>query len=451
MGASRYVDDVPYERTFIPELSPAWLDFAALLWGFAPIDRREGFAWCDLGCGQGVNAVVLAATHPTGQFHGVDAMPEHVDHADRLATAVAADGRARFHAVDFGAALDLDLPQFDYITAHGVYSWVDDRARADLRRFVEARLKPGGRFYVSYNALPGRGADLPFQQLILALSDSFEGDSVERVTASLAVARQLRGVNTPAVKASPMGELVLGRTAQRGKRYLAHEFLNPHWRPLGVREVRRDMASIGLSPAGSASLVDNFDGYVLCAAARRLLAKVDDPDLREMIRDYLINQSFRRDVYVRGEPELNDAAQAAALRRVRFALAAKPGTITYRFETSGGAVGFDNPTARAIVRRLADGPASIDEMRGDPDELAANMLALAASRQIWPVEPGAADVGPFNREVAARWGGPEELRLLALPCGTALQPPKAAMATLMRGTGPSGWNKRLAAYGVHLG
>ena len=89
-AASGYVDDVPYMRGFIPELSPAWLDFTALLWGFAPADRTGGFAWCDLGCGQGVNAAVFAATHPGGQFHGVDFLPEHIDHARGLAAAAGA-------------------------------------------------------------------------------------------------------------------------------------------------------------------------------------------------------------------------------------------------------------------------------------------------------------------------------------------------------------------------
>jgi hypothetical protein len=41
---TRYIDDVPYVHAFIPELSPAWLDFTALLWGFAPPDRKDGFA-----------------------------------------------------------------------------------------------------------------------------------------------------------------------------------------------------------------------------------------------------------------------------------------------------------------------------------------------------------------------------------------------------------------------
>src|SRR5437870_12612719 len=80
-----YVTDVPYVYGFKPMLAPAWLDLVAIIGGVTPPARNGGFAWCDLGCGQGVTAAILAATHPTGTFHGIDAMPAHIEHAARLA------------------------------------------------------------------------------------------------------------------------------------------------------------------------------------------------------------------------------------------------------------------------------------------------------------------------------------------------------------------------------
>jgi methylase of polypeptide subunit release factors len=80
-----YVTDIPYIARFHHELAPAWLDCAATLCGWTPPDRRTGFAWCDLGCGFGLSAIVLAATHPTGRFVGVDLMPQHIAGARRLA------------------------------------------------------------------------------------------------------------------------------------------------------------------------------------------------------------------------------------------------------------------------------------------------------------------------------------------------------------------------------
>ena len=113
---------------------------------FAGVDprARTGFAWCDLGCGQGVTASILAATHPRGTFHGIDMIPAHVEHARRLA-AEAAIANVRFHPVDFATAVGLDLPPFDYLVAHGVYSWVDAN-QPRCGGFSTATSNPAGSF-----------------------------------------------------------------------------------------------------------------------------------------------------------------------------------------------------------------------------------------------------------------------------------------------------------------
>src|SRR5579862_9355278 len=177
-----YVADIPYVAGFKPMLSPAWLDFVALIGGVRPPARDGAFTWCDLGCGHGVSAVVFAATHPDGEFHGLDAMPVHIERAAALATAAGA-ANAHFHAADFAGALELPLPPCDYVVAHGVYTWVDAATRRALRALIDRLLAPGGLVYVSYNALPGWTRDLPFQYLVRALAAGAAGDSAARFAA----------------------------------------------------------------------------------------------------------------------------------------------------------------------------------------------------------------------------------------------------------------------------
>jgi SAM-dependent methyltransferase len=246
-----YVTDVAYLRDFKPALAPAWLDHVALVGGVEPPSRQDGFAWCDLGCGQGVTAVMLAATHPGGSFYGIDAMAVHIDHARRL-TAEAAVSNVAFHAVDFGTALDLKLPRFDYIVAHGVYTWVDSASRRALRGFIDRRLKPGGLVYVSYNAMPGWARDLPFQRLVLELGRSFPGDSAQRFASAAKIFRSLADARVPALAQSfTMNELEQ-RPQDYTPAYLVHEFMPGAWQPLYVTEVRAAMKTIELTPVGSA-------------------------------------------------------------------------------------------------------------------------------------------------------------------------------------------------------
>ena len=48
-----------------------------------------------------------------------------------------------------------DLGQFDYIVAHGVYSWVPADVRDAMMRLIKRCLAPSGIAYVSYNTNPG--------------------------------------------------------------------------------------------------------------------------------------------------------------------------------------------------------------------------------------------------------------------------------------------------------
>ena len=156
-----YATDIPYLRDFKPMLAPAWLDHVALVAGVAPPARQNGFAWCDLGCGYGLTATILAATHPKGRFCGIDLLAAHIRTARRFAGECKVEN-VEFREADFAAAAEADLGQFDYIVCHGVYTYLDAQGRDDLLRTIDRHLKPGGLVYLSYYAMPGRAADLPF-------------------------------------------------------------------------------------------------------------------------------------------------------------------------------------------------------------------------------------------------------------------------------------------------
>jgi SAM-dependent methyltransferase len=455
MVVQGYVTDVPYVRAFIHHLAPAWLDHVAIVSGLRPPARQDGFAWCDLGCGQGVTAAMLAAMHPAGDFHGIDAMPGHIDHARRLA-AEGGVGNVSFHATDFAAAADLALPKFDYIVAHGVYSWVGAQVRADMRSFIDRRLKPGGLVYLSYNAMPGRAADLPFQRLVRALGETCAGDSVERVAAALKIVDAFLELKAPALVASPMLSVLKQRNYTLAAPYLAHEYMGQHWDPPFVTEVRADLATIGLKPVGSATLVENHDSFVLGQAAREALAAIDDENVREMARDFFIDQFFRRDIFIREGSQLNEAEQRQRLLANAFALTRPPGKIEYTLRTPAGQLSFDNAAARAIVAMLAAGPCRlgdvVEKSGAAAADVIANAMVLCASTQVRPVEPSRASVTAINAAISRRLGGGEEITYLALPYGTALGIDDTLRAVL-RGEAGNGdelaaWRDFLAAHGI---
>jgi hypothetical protein len=205
-----------------------------------------------------------------------------------------------------------------------------------------------------------------------------------------------------------------------------------------------------LVPAGSATIVDNFDTFVLAASARETLTDVADPDLRELIRDFFLNQRFRRDVFVRGARRIGDAERAKLLAESTFDLQRPEDLVEYSMVTEAGRVRFDNRAARSIVAALADGPKRIVDVGVEglsSADLLANALALFAANEIRPVGPAWAEVAKLNEVIV----GARALPYVAVPCGTGFRLAPAVLSA-MRGGVPVPdellpWTKFLGRYG----
>jgi SAM-dependent methyltransferase len=456
--ANGYPTDVPYVRTFFRSLAPAWLDHVAIVSGFSPPARGAGFAFCELGCGQGVTAAILAATHLDGHFHGIDVMPSHIEHARRFSTE-GTIANINFHTADFATAAGMDVPGFDYIVAHGVYSWVNAESKAALRAFIDRHLKPGGLVYISYNAIPGRATDLPFQRLMRALGSTFSGESMSRFTAAATIVDRLADLKPPALAASSFLHRLRKNKKRSAEAYLVHELMSENWEALCVTQVRAEMATIGLAPVGSATLVQNFDSLVLGRDARKVLAAISDNDVRELARDFLISQSFRCDVFVRAGRRLNEDERYQRLRATTFALARPRRAIKYSMATPAGRLRYGNAAARAIVSVLSAGPASLAEITAKStlagQDLLANVLVLCAADAVRPVESRRLSVLSVNEAILRRLGGSEEFLYLALPCGTALAIDDVLLRLLRGGRTTSAgklgdWQDFLASHDLSL-
>ena len=108
-----------------------------------------------------------------------------------------------FIASSFASLNDLDLPACDFITLNGVWSWIDDENRARIAQCINAKLKPGGVLYVSYNALPGHAGTLPLRQLMRAEFARAQGSASERIAAACGSTGKIRCFSSPTAKKTP--------------------------------------------------------------------------------------------------------------------------------------------------------------------------------------------------------------------------------------------------------
>jgi SAM-dependent methyltransferase len=107
----------------------------------------------ELGCGDGANLVPMAATLPRATFVGCDFAQRPIDRARRMAADLGLTNVTLFCA-DV-RELPADLGTFDFVIAHGLYSWIPSEVRAHVLPLIARHLAPNGVAFVSYNTYPG--------------------------------------------------------------------------------------------------------------------------------------------------------------------------------------------------------------------------------------------------------------------------------------------------------
>jgi SAM-dependent methyltransferase len=142
----------PYQGKAFPHGHPDHLAAVARLFGLDPAPR-ERCRVLELGCGDGWNLIPMAEELSGSEFVGVD-----LD-AARLAPGLSAKQQLGLGALELlvedVANLGEKLGRFDYIVAHGVYSWTSEAVRAVFFEKVRSLLSDRGIAYVSANVYPG--------------------------------------------------------------------------------------------------------------------------------------------------------------------------------------------------------------------------------------------------------------------------------------------------------
>ena len=388
-----YISDVAYVRHFIDELIPARLRLAAATGGVTPPPAHD-FDYCEVGCAHGDTVAALAAAHPRARFLGVDIVAEHIVSAKKLARDGALENIG-FLEADFEALIDDDIGEFDFIAAHGVLSWISPDKRRALERFVSAKLKPGGLFYVSYNAMPGWSGVEPLRQLLLSpLGGSPDAPTMERAKRGLHFAQTMANAGAEYFARNPSASDMLATMTRVGLPYVVHEYLHEHWAPMYFARVAWEMAEHDLHFAGVVPLHQNFRDTAVPEALEKVFADATDRLTFESLKDFAVNEFFRRDVYVKGRASRHATALDELLDRTRWEAAAERFPESRTMTLPHRVLKLEAPVFEPLFQALQGGAATIEELRASrpelagwpPDQLRAAVLRLLLAELIAPMQ-----------------------------------------------------------------
>lgn len=410
-----YVADIGYTFGYYTELNPLRLRLAFLNAGMA---TPEVGTACELGFGQGVSTNLHAAASIT-QWCGTDFNPSQAAFAQELAS-VSGSGARLFDEAFSEFCHRTDLPDFDYIGLHGIWSWISDSNRAVITDFVRRKLKVGGVLYISYNTQPGWAAMAPMRDLLTEHSEVMgaQGEGiVSRIDGALAFAEKLLATNPTYSRANSQVGDRFKKIKEQNRNYLAHEYFNRDWLPMPFSRMAEWLAPTKLSYVCSANYLDHIDALNLTNDQQALLKEVPDAMFRETVRDFCVNQQFRRDYWVKGPRRLSSIAQAESVRAQKVILVQPRADVSLKVKGALGEATMQETVYGPILDVLADHQprtlAAIEQEVKDKD------ITLAQVLQAGIVLTGAGALHTVQDDATITAVKPRTVRLNAHLCSLA--------------------------------
>ena len=209
--------------------------------------------------------------------------------------------------------------------------------------------------------------------------DGGAGIDTLQTTGALAFLEQLKNTKSVYLQ-NPAAARRLEQLKSQNRSYLVHEYFNEHWTALYFDQVHDSMERAKLTYIGSAHLIDNMDNLNLTGEAIQELAKIHDPVYREVVRDFYLNTTFRRDVYVRGVDMLTPAAQTEQFRAMKFMLTVEADQVKLEHQTALGKLQLQENVYQPITNCLREaGVLSIAELEAKLSTQGINLQRLIQS------------------------------------------------------------------------
>lgn len=285
-------DEAPYESYSYRDTHPDHLYVVGKLFGLNPPDFRKARV-LELGCAAGGNLIPYALSFPQSQCVGIDLSGEEIGEGNRIRLAVDAKNveLLQKNIMDIGA----DFGTFDYIIAHGVFSWVPEDVRGKILNLCRDNLSENGLVMLSYNAYPGWHAINALRDMMRyhtrAVTDPLE--KVRRARSFLAFIGQNAPKDQDAYKL--LIEKEVKTLSQTHRNYLYHDHLAEVNQPFYLHEFADLLAKQGLQYIGDTSLPSMYLNN-MGATAQEQFSKLKGQLQQEQYIDFILNRRFRMSV-----------------------------------------------------------------------------------------------------------------------------------------------------------
>ena len=299
--------ELGYKSYPFPFTTPAYLEAYGALVGLNTPPAKTARV-LELGATYGGNIISQAVHNPEAIFVGIELSQDQVEKGNKIIS----DAKLDNVSLVQGDILNFDetLGTFDYIIAHGFYSWISDEMKDKLLDIISKHLADNGIAYVSYNTYPGWHTMEEVRQLMLFANRGHdELTHKEKVlrgktVGSLVGSQILNYDNLKERNSKFLG--ALRSVMQKDDYYVGHDHLEPHNDPCYFYQFNDHLNAHNLSYVCDAdltlSMVRTYDESI--ADKLEKLAPNSQAD-QEQYLDFMLDTTFRKSIICKADAAKN--------------------------------------------------------------------------------------------------------------------------------------------------
>ena len=299
--------ELGYKSYPFPFTTPAYLEAYGALVGLNTPPAKTARV-LELGATYGGNIISQAVHNPEAIFVGIELSQDQVEKGNKIIS----DAKLDNVSLVQGDILNFDetLGTFDYIIAHGFYSWISDEMKDKLLDIISNHLADNGIAYVSYNTYPGWHTMEEVRQLMLFANRGHdELTHKEKVlrgktVGSLVGSQILNYDNLKERNSKFLG--ALRSVMQKDDYYVGHDHLEPHNDPCYFYQFNDHLKAHNLSYVCDAdltlSMVRTYDESI--ADKLEKLVPNSQAD-QEQYLDFMLDTTFRKSIICKADAAKN--------------------------------------------------------------------------------------------------------------------------------------------------
>ncbi len=339
-------DVLEYPAHIHQQMLPALLAPIARVHGIQAASPRECHL-LEVGCGDGLQLITLAMAYPDSRFVGVDLSSAAIARGEVLRARLGLDN-LRLVVADLMQWDAGELP-YDYILAHGFFSWVPEPVRMRLLALCRQSMAPQGVAYISYNAFPGCHLRQMVWEMMRAHVRGIE-DPATRIEAArhflLWLAQDVIGEGSYAIAVRAEATELLQRTHPS---VLFHDDLSDLNQPYSLTGFMELADQHALKFLAEADYCEMSDAVAPADAVARLDAiSAGDPIAKEQYLDFLKGRRFRQTLLCHADSGLHRDVDAACLSALAVTGDLDPRPLAVD-TAPAGTIRFANPAGAAIT------------------------------------------------------------------------------------------------------